>query len=223
MRKDTREAVGLGSPPSEFSTNPSESIFAALKRKVDYKQSEWAQFNEQMKQYMESQREEIMRALSGRGQYRLCPQFAHHEVPTQLWMKMRPDQRQEVVQNFRKASLPVACRQGHHPASTDSAGRTCPVTVTENPVVCGAGPSQPTLEVVGPLSRHLSIAAEDSGITLIPLVTLSVMWAKAEKLLQMKNAVTPAPGSNLRAKMVISYSHATPHYVQCKSDGQYNV
>lgn len=136
-------------------------------------------------------------------------------------MKMRPDQRQEVVQNFRKASLPVACRQGHHPASTDSAGRTCPVTVTENPVVCGAGPSQPTLEVVGPLSRHLSIAAEDSGITLIPLVTLSVMWAKAEKLLQMKNAVTPAPGSNLRAKMVISYSHATPHYVQCKSDGQY--
>ena len=49
---------------------------AMIKRKVDYKQSEWPKFNEEMKQLVGQQREEIIRALSGRGQYRLLPQFS---------------------------------------------------------------------------------------------------------------------------------------------------
>ena len=45
MRKDLREAFGLGSPPAQFTTNSSKSINAALKRKVNHKESEWPQFN----------------------------------------------------------------------------------------------------------------------------------------------------------------------------------
>ena len=107
MRKDLREASGLGSPPTQFTTNGSESINAALKRKVNHKESDWPQFNEHMKAHVESQREEIVRALSGRGQYRLNPEFAHYGVSTQEWIKMRTDQRQQVLEIFQKATLPV--------------------------------------------------------------------------------------------------------------------
>ena len=49
MRKDVREKAGLGSPPSTFTTNASESINFVLKQKVDFKESEWPEFNEKVK------------------------------------------------------------------------------------------------------------------------------------------------------------------------------
>ena len=71
MQKDLRESTGLGSPPPTFTTNATESINAAIKRKVDFKESDWPKCNENMKDFVESQREEAIRALSGRGMYRL--------------------------------------------------------------------------------------------------------------------------------------------------------
>lgn len=97
MRSDLRESVGLGSPPSIFTTNASESINAAIKRKVDYKESGWPEFSEQMKLFVESQRQEVIRALSGRWQFRLCPAYARCGVTTQAWLKMTAVQRREVV------------------------------------------------------------------------------------------------------------------------------
>ncbi len=198
MRRDLREACGLGSPPSDFTTNSSESINAALKRKVNHKESEWPQFNERLKLYVESQREEIARALSGRGQYRLNPEFSHYGISTRDWMKMRPDQRQHVLHNFQKATLPVHAIPSH--------SLNVPVEIEES------GSAR---------DRVLSVTAENSGITTIPLVTLNGMWSKAEKMLQTDNAITPDPGGNKKAKMVISYSQTTPHYIQAKSDSQY--
>ena len=40
MHKDHREPVGLASPSSTFTTNGSESINAAIKQKVNHKESE---------------------------------------------------------------------------------------------------------------------------------------------------------------------------------------
>ena len=79
MRKDLREASGLGSPPAQFTTNGSESINAALKRKVNHQESDWPQL---VNVFVESQ-EEIVRDLSGCGQYCLNPEFAHYDVSTQ--------------------------------------------------------------------------------------------------------------------------------------------
>ena len=42
------------------------------------------------------------------------------------------------------------------------------------------------------------------------------------QILNSDNAITPAPGSNKKACMVISYSQAGPHHVQTRSDGQYD-
>ena len=105
MRRDLREAVGLGSPPRIFTTNASESINAMMKRKVNYSESEWPQFNEAVKQLVKQQREEIIRALSGRGQYRLAQQFSHYSVSATKWAKMRPEQRREVITQFDKATM----------------------------------------------------------------------------------------------------------------------
>ena len=78
MRRDLCESAGLGSPPAKFTTNASESLNAAIKRKVNFKESDWPEFVSHMKQCVQSQREEVIRSLSGCGQYRLCPDVAHY-------------------------------------------------------------------------------------------------------------------------------------------------
>ena len=77
MRRDLRESAGLGSPPLQFITNASESINAAIKHEVGYKESAWPEFDQKMRKFIESQQEDILRALSGRGQYRLTSEFSH--------------------------------------------------------------------------------------------------------------------------------------------------
>ena len=190
MRRDLRESAGLGSPPAKFTTNVSESLNAAIKRKVGFKKSDWPEFISHMKEYVESQREEVIRSLSGRGQYRLCPDFAHYGVPTQSWIKMTAEQRREVVSAFEKAKLPR---------------RAAPQT-GENPYSSTASDT-----LASEAKTSLSIAAEDSGIISIPLVTLSAMWNKATELFSTQNAITPAPGNDSKAKMVLSRTQNLPH------------
>ena len=192
MRKDIRESVGLGSPPSAFTTNASESINAAIKRKVNYKESGWPEFNESMKHFVDSQKE-VIRSLSGRGKFRFCPEFAHYGVPSPVWIKMRAEQRHEIVSTFEKAKLPRSLSQSTHSVSDCSPSSTV----------------------------YLSISAEDSGISTIPLVTLSAMWDKASELLSQENGITPAPGNDTKARIVLSYSQNTPHHICSHSDSQY--
>ena len=68
---------------------------------MHFKELEWPEFNKKMKQYVESQREEVIRALSGRGQFWLCTDVAHYGVPTPSWVKMSAKQRREVVSMTR--------------------------------------------------------------------------------------------------------------------------
>lgn len=46
MLRPTREDCGLGNPPSNFTTNASESINGLLKHKVDYKKHQLPAFIE---------------------------------------------------------------------------------------------------------------------------------------------------------------------------------
>ena len=59
-----------------------------------------------MKHFVESQREEVIRAFSGHGMYRLCPEFSHYGVSSQIWVKMRTEQRRDIVTSFERAKLP---------------------------------------------------------------------------------------------------------------------
>ena len=113
---------------------------------------EWPKFNDNMKQFVKSQREVIIRSLSGRGQYHLCPEFSHCGVSTQLWMKMRPTQREEIVMEFHKTPVKASyCQSGRNPGTSSSSA--------------SADKSLNTM----------SISAEDTGITTIPLINLQGM------------------------------------------------
>ena len=161
MRSDLRESAGLGLPPAQFTTNASESLNAAIKVKVDFKESDWPEFISRMREFVESQREEITRSLSGRGKYRLCQDVRHYGVPTQSWGKMTPEQRREIVSTFDSARLPRRAQTA----------------------------DQPSIPIAGNTSETeaiLSISAEDSGIDSVPLVTLAGMWNKASQLLTAK-------------------------------------
>ena len=202
MRRDVREAVGLGCPPSIFTTNSSESLNASIKLKVDYKQQEWPQFNKLMREFVMAQRDEVIRSLSGRGQYRLALEFSHLATSPTNWSKMTPSQRKKVISDFDSAVI------------SKSNTTSLAMTTSLPPATVSSAASSSS-------SRSLSVSAEDCGILTIPFITLQGMWEKAERLLSSKTEITPAPGSDPKARMVLSLTSDTPHFVRCKANGQY--
>jgi len=104
MLRDVRVAAGLGSPPSIFTTNASESLNAALK-KMNIKETEWPEFNEAMKKFVMAQRDDIICATYGHGQYRVTQEYAHLLVSHQEWIKMTPEQRKDVLKRFDSAKV----------------------------------------------------------------------------------------------------------------------
>lgn len=76
MLHPVREECGLGNPPEIFTTNPSESMNAILKCKVDFKKSELPVFVEKMKEVVVEQQKEVEHALIDRGKYHLRSQVS---------------------------------------------------------------------------------------------------------------------------------------------------
>ena len=61
--------------------------------------------------------------------------------------------------------------------------------------------------------KVLSISVEECGISTLPHITLQMIWQKAEKLLNSEKAITSAPGSDAKARMVLPQSSAVPHFI----------
>jgi len=66
-----------------------------------------------------------------------------------------------------------------------------------------------------------SINADESGIQIIPSVTLHGMWNKANRLLSIEKGITPAPGIDKKALMVLSLTSETPIFIRSKANEQY--
>ena len=210
MRKDQRELVGLGSPPTIYTTNASEALNSVLKKGVNFKKTQWPEFVQSVKHLVDAQYEEIVRALSGRGQYRLCEETRHLGVVLEEWNKMRPDQRQRIVQWFMSYRPTVT-------TSTFTSEAESVVSVKDGQQSGPKSTDKPGCSKV----NSLLISAEESGIHTIPLITLEAIWSKAAALLQGDNTISPAPGRDRRSHVVISYRSDTPHLVQPKANGQY--
>ena len=56
-----------------------------------------------MKELIDRQRDDVVRTLSGRGQYRLCEPYKRLQIHPQEWVKMTPDQRKQVPKRFDDA------------------------------------------------------------------------------------------------------------------------
>ena len=59
--------------------------------------------------------------------------------------------------------------------------------------------------VIGGMSSRIAVSPESSGITKLTITTLQCMWEKAEVLMNSDNMITPAPGDDASAKMILSY------------------
>ena len=129
-----------------------------------------------MKQLVDRQRSEIICALSGRGCYRLAEGYRQLEVSIEAWSKIRPDQRKRTVQKFEsfRIQLNSACDDARPPSDYTVATRDAE-----------------SLDL-SRSSKSLSISAQDSGISTIPLITLQGIWSNAESLLQGENIITRA-------------------------------
>ena len=71
---------------------------------------------------------------------------------------------------------------------------------------------------------NLSVTAESAAeIVNVPLTCLQGVWEKAKKLVSTPNAITPAPGQEPEARMVLSYSGNVPHMVVPKKGGDFRL
>jgi hypothetical protein len=172
MLKDLRIAAGLGNPPSIFTTNSSESINAVVKRKVNFKETEWPQFNQELKELVNEMHEESIRALSGRGQYKLCKAYQHLLVHPSRWVKMTPEQRLEQVKRFQSAAVrPLPSAYQLQPSGSSS---------------CASAKAKCVI----------SVPAEESGIQSLAFETIHSIWVKVESYLKSEVDIVPAPGVN---------------------------
>ena len=82
-----RTRAGLGKPPKCFTTNSSESVNNLLKRKVDFKRSEWPHFNKVLRTLVDEQNAEFQKAIFGESEYEFAAEFKHLQVPNLDWMQ----------------------------------------------------------------------------------------------------------------------------------------
>lgn len=74
--------AGLGSPPGRFTVNSNKSLNNLLERKVDFRHTEWLQFNKTLQAVVKEQQDEFENAILGLGEYELVDEFKYLEVPT---------------------------------------------------------------------------------------------------------------------------------------------
>ena len=248
MLKDVRIAAGLGSPPGIFTTNANESLNAALKKKVNYKETEWPEFNDLIKKFVMAQRDDIIRATYGRGQYRITQEYTHLVVSHQQWIQMTPEQRKDVLKRFDSARLQrdtvvisapssgtvrkeAAKNRGSHTfavptPSSSNAQKETPKRLGRSDAIVNPTPSSSNARQEAakkgdsPAQHVLSIKVKDCGITTLPFATLDAMWSKAEQYLGT-NDVQQAPGDDRKSKMITSRSSSTPHFIRVPSPGHY--
>ena len=105
MLRSVREECGLGSPPSQLTTNACETANSMLKNQTNYKRSEMFEFLEKLEQLIYEQDREIEQAIIGRGEYELRPQYTSFHVPETKWFLMSIQQREQHLQKFSNASV----------------------------------------------------------------------------------------------------------------------
>ena len=199
MSRSLRVECGLGCPPDIFTTNASESVNAMLKHKVDYKRSELPEFICKVREVIQEQQREVERAVIGRGKYQLREQYKYLEIPEHKWFLMSSEQRKKHL--ARLQCVPVV----------DS--RDCASALSSF-----SAPLFPPKSGTSPFSVSVESASEKVNV---PINCLQGIWEKAKKLIDNSNAITPAPGQDPEARMVLSYSGSVPHMVTPKRGGEF--
>ena len=207
-----REDVGLGSPPTPFFTNASESVNAVLKETVSYKKQQWPIFNNKVKKAVESQQGEMEKTIISSGQYRICQMYKFLVCSEDTWFRMTSSQRLVLIKKFNTCSVRVKNRavssteQASSSSNTEEVAQGC-VTVG-NFSTCDD-------------DNIISLSHKAIADTRVPQPVAEGIWKKAEMLVTEENAVVVAPGCGVKDKMVKSKSGSAPHLVKTTGNCDY--
>ena len=190
-----REAAGLGSPPSPFYTNASESLNNMLHVKVQYKKSQWHDFNESMKELIKETYNLVELAVIDIGDFKFKSRYHHLVVPQSRWFEMTSQQRQHHLSKV--SSTPVS---------------STPVNECGNSIDDSAVPLN---DLQGNMS--LSLSVEEAKIQSLPRAVLDGIWGKAKQLINTSGQIVEGPCSSsfsTKCYIVASKTSDRSHIVQ---------
>ena len=96
MIREPQEKAGLGNPPRKVYSNMSEVVDHILSVIL---------FVEAVHEEVGPQQDEVIRALYGRGEYKLCSEYKHLEVSEEVWFQAKHEQRQKYVQQMEELNF----------------------------------------------------------------------------------------------------------------------
>ena len=243
MLRPVRIKAGLGNPPSNFTTNASESINALLKNQVEYKKSDVPVFLEKLRDAIDEQQREVERAIVNTGKYTFCEKYSHLVKSEDDWfLKMTLTQRQNHIKKVanlsvaQQKSLKGKCKlkpKPHNPLPVcipkEQEGES---GVWRRLFVSQARSTSRDNETSGCSSKQylsvsdviqensLSVSVESfSREVIADEAILNAVWKKAAELLLDSSSIVQAPGGT--DFLVKSYSISRPHLVKVKKGGQY--
>jgi len=98
-----REMAHLGSPPRRYTTNSNESANCAVKRWVGFTKSSWPAFVDKLENLVESQQNELSRAVYRSGEYVLAPHMLAFQVDQLTWHHMTTKKRVAHIEKMVKS------------------------------------------------------------------------------------------------------------------------
>lgn len=239
MTQDVRQLAGLGNPPEPFYTNEVESINRLIKRKVNYKATQWPDFCRQAKEIVEEQQNEVEKAVIGIGEYRLKPAYRHLEVPVHKWNTMTESQRTTHLCKLHQISMVEAVKKACR--SSDSSSKSCSsstskstsgtssteaFSLTASNQLSNSSTSNVNQSVENQPSEQPLFTIQDISFSTsecnLPRDILSGIFDKANRLVSDSTAIVSAPGKSTNVKMVESTSSSRPHMVTSNNKSVYS-
>ena len=108
MSSTARTAAGLGLPPNKFDNQRTEALHNVVKECIDHQYTNQVQLIEALHDRLfESQNNELVKAVYGKGEYRLSDDFKKRAVSEQVWNDMTPTQRKQKVKLVYGQDIPV--------------------------------------------------------------------------------------------------------------------
>ena len=113
-----RRRAGLGYPPSQFTTNASESINALIKNKMDY---ELPVFLDKLKEVIDEQERELEQTVINCGKYHFCTDYQYLvKEQSDGFLKMSCVQREAHLNKVAKADLQKKATATSHTSNLSS-------------------------------------------------------------------------------------------------------
>ena len=248
MLAPVRQQAGLGKPPKPYYSNRVECANSLLSSETDHAESTVDEFVAKMRVLTERQARNVRWAIINKGPYRLHPSLRHLQLSEEAWIVMSKEDKDAYVEMVLQSDVypkPVAeqlqsnlneVKTSENMLPSDSDDVESSNAIGEEATYGLSVLAEAALNVLDdyedPEILEVHSSEELPMITLRefskyldnqPSETIKGIYAKSLELLQKPNAIVPAPGCDVKARMVESRRlKERPHLVTPgKGRGEY--